>query len=307
MTSTDEQLRQRYPLAFEGHVHSARYAFFGDRTRIYEDLTIIFAGHEQCAPDYRIERASYPYFVVEIPLGGACMLGVNGNDHRLAAGTIGGFAPGVAHRYDETDDDPLEHIFIAFTGSRAPGLMAAAGLEAGSVAPMRSAEETVQLAHALIDRAQGHSRYAHETATAYLSLILLLQADGTVADTGTDAEGGDVASGSAVTARRCREYIDAHTAQPLSPATVAHACSVDVRYLAQLFRKHLNTTPREYITAAKMSRAAALLLSSNLSVGEVAASTGFTDAYHFSRNFKRYHGVAPREFRRVHAPQQGVH
>ena len=42
-----------------------------------------------------------------------------------------------------------------------------------------------------------------------------------------------------------------------------------------------------------------LLLSSNLTVGEIAISVGFSDPFHFSKVFKTSVGIAPSEYREI--------
>jgi len=50
----------------------------------------------------------------------------------------------------------------------------------------------------------------------------------------------------------------------------------------------------------KLNKAASLLLTSSRPVHEVAAQVGFEDPYHFSRNFKKFHGLSPRNYRLAH-------
>jgi AraC-like DNA-binding protein len=47
-----------------------------------------------------------------------------------------------------------------------------------------------------------------------------------------------------------------------------------------------------------MNHAAELILRGNLPVKVAGAQVGFDDPYHFSRCFKRVHGVAPNSFGR---------
>jgi AraC-like DNA-binding protein len=50
-----------------------------------------------------------------------------------------------------------------------------------------------------------------------------------------------------------------------------------------------------------MARARQLLITSDHTVAEIAASVGYQDPFYFSRQFRAVNGVSPREFRaRVH-------
>ncbi len=67
--------------------------------------------------------------------------------------------------------------------------------------------------------------------------------------------------------------------------------------LVRLFRKHLNTTPREYANRYRMEHARQLLLLGEFSVKEVAARLGFRNQFYFSRLFRRCFGVPPSQTR----------
>ena len=56
--------------------------------------------------------------------------------------------------------------------------------------------------------------------------------------------------------------------------------------------------PNEYLTRFRINKAAALLRTNNLSVGEAAYFTGFSDQLYFSRVFKKYKGMPPSKYLR---------
>jgi len=68
---------------------------------------------------------------------------------------------------------------------------------------------------------------------------------------------------------------------------------VSAKTLQDAFRRFRGISPREAIRAARMSRAQELLRTSNLRVGEIAATLGYSTPCNFSRDFARYFGVPP--------------
>jgi transcriptional regulator GlxA family with amidase domain len=50
----------------------------------------------------------------------------------------------------------------------------------------------------------------------------------------------------------------------------------------------------------KLNLAATLLLTTSRPVHKIAEQVGFEDPYHFSRNFKKFHGFSPRNYRLAH-------
>ena len=79
---------------------------------------------------------------------------------------------------------------------------------------------------------------------------------------------------------------------------MAEFCGLSDDQLRRNFLRHTGMLPKAYLEELKLRRAAELLLSTRLPVREVAARFGYLDAYHFSRRFKRFSGLAPEHYRR---------
>ena len=88
----------------------------------------------------------------------------------------------------------------------------------------------------------------------------------------------------------------------ISPVTMGISRS----HLYRLFMKHISMPPNEYLTRYRIQKASLLLEASNLSVGEAAYSTGFSDQLYFSRVFKKYKGISPSQYsKRSHLNKKG--
>lgn len=64
------------------------------------------------------------------------------------------------------------------------------------------------------------------------------------------------------------------------------------------FKSLCGMSPARYIARRRLESARVLLCNPELKLEAVAAATGFHDAFHLSKCFKRFAGVSPREFRR---------
>ena len=67
--------------------------------------------------------------------------------------------------------------------------------------------------------------------------------------------------------------------------------------LRRLFSAHLQTTPRDWLRRQRIQRAQDLLLRQGVTVSAVAEACGFSDIYHFSREFRRVVGLSPTAWR----------
>jgi transcriptional regulator GlxA family with amidase domain len=91
--------------------------------------------------------------------------------------------------------------------------------------------------------------------------------------------------------------IDAGAAEPLSLADMARRAGLGRYHFLRAFRAATGTTPHQYLIAARLRRAARLLLTTALPVTEVALEAGFGDLSNFIRTFRRAAGRSPRAFR----------
>lgn len=67
--------------------------------------------------------------------------------------------------------------------------------------------------------------------------------------------------------------------------------------LTRWFRKHLHTSPREYLESVRLSNAAVLLLNGH-SVTEACMRSGFSDCSHFIVLFKKKFGETPLKYKK---------
>jgi AraC family transcriptional regulator of arabinose operon len=86
--------------------------------------------------------------------------------------------------------------------------------------------------------------------------------------------------------------------EPLSLDRVAQACGLSVSRLAHLFREQIGLPPQQYLEELRLQRAAQLLRSTGLRIGEVAAETGYAGAFYFSSRFRKKFGQSPCQYRR---------
>ncbi|MDD5707669.1 MAG: AraC family transcriptional regulator [Kiritimatiellae bacterium] len=66
---------------------------------------------------------------------------------------------------------------------------------------------------------------------------------------------------------------------------------------AHIFAGVTGEPPRRFMVRMRLHHAERLLRDSGMSIGEIAEAAGFRDIYFFSRQFKRYNGLCPTEYR----------
>lgn len=93
------------------------------------------------------------------------------------------------------------------------------------------------------------------------------------------------------------EYIEENLEAPLERKDLAERSHLSVSRFATLFRTVLGVSPSGYVREVKLQHSQSLLLSTNLTVGEIAAHCGFRSQFHFSRLFRTRFGLSPTLYR----------
>ena len=92
-------------------------------------------------------------------------------------------------------------------------------------------------------------------------------------------------------------HVQRHLAEPIGIPELAALVNLSPSRFRHLFRTQLGVGPAQYMQRLRLRRARLLLERTFLSVKEVMALVGYNDPSHFSRDFRRAHGVAPSTLR----------
>lgn len=256
-------------------------------------LTIVYGGCEYCAADYQINRSGFPYWCLEFVVAGRGEVVVAGGPPRiLKPGAIFVYGPGTTYQMKSDSARPLVKYFVDFTGRGAAALLREAGFSPGTHAHVFPPGPVAAAFDQLIDAGLDATPHASRRTAVLLEALLLGCADRRVPDHAAESRAFD-------TYRRCRDLIDG--LDPTGPvirsiAATAHACHIDSAHLCRLFSRFGHITPYHYLMQRRMAAATARLSQPGCLVKEVAEEFGFADPYHFSRAFKRFHGIAPALF-----------
>ncbi|WP_134725807.1 GlxA family transcriptional regulator [Paracoccus luteus] len=98
--------------------------------------------------------------------------------------------------------------------------------------------------------------------------------------------------------RRALHFMEQQLDHPPSIAAIARYCGVSVRQLERIFREALNETPVAAYRRMRLNYGRHLLTASLYSITEIAHTSGFSDAAHFSREFRKRFGIPPQQYRR---------
>jgi len=99
-------------------------------------------------------------------------------------------------------------------------------------------------------------------------------------------------------ARRAKDFLNANLDGDVSLASVAAECNLSVSHFAHAFRRTFGRPPHRWLMERRIDVAEGLLLTSRLTLAEIASKCGFADQSALSRSFKRVLGESPGAWRR---------
>lgn len=101
--------------------------------------------------------------------------------------------------------------------------------------------------------------------------------------------------------RTVLRYIEEHYADSIRLEDAALLVSLSPAYLSNIFKKETGENFVDYLNSYRIEHAKTKLKDSNLSVNEISYSVGFQDARYFSKLFKKYVGITPKDYRKIYS------
>lgn len=90
--------------------------------------------------------------------------------------------------------------------------------------------------------------------------------------------------------------VDSEYRRKLTVSALASAVNVSASQLTVLFQTYLGIPPAKYITRIRLEESKALLLSQQMSIGEIADYLGYSSIQHYSKQFREWFGCSPTAF-----------
>lgn len=97
---------------------------------------------------------------------------------------------------------------------------------------------------------------------------------------------------------RVLELIEENPCLDLTVDQMSKAARLSHDYMSRIFKNKTGMTPAKFLRNYRVTKAAELLCSTDMSISKIAVSLGFCDISVFSRQFKQIVGSSPSEFRK---------
>lgn len=112
-------------------------------------------------------------------------------------------------------------------------------------------------------------------------------------------ETADRSEQSVMKLKRTISYIRENYDKDITLSDMAKVSGFSVKYFCAFFKQMTEKTPIEYLKMYRIERAARKLLGTDMSITDIAYSTGFNDLSYFIKTFKEYKKCTPKNYRKI--------
>lgn len=259
------------------------------------DLYLVHCGQQQCPPGYTYDHKIPNEYHIHFILSGEGSLEINGAVYHLKADDIFLIPKNCPISYYAGAVKPWEYMWITFDGEMAGIYLEYAGLTEKSpvIHSVTPNQRYLPVIKRILDANQltianeiRRVGYLYEILTALIDARSVSRLSGkTRYDYSSDTY-FDYAI----------QYISSNYGRT-NVQDIAHYVGINRSYLASIFKKKLQVSPREYLIRYRLNAAEQLLISTPRSVQDIAEAVGYGNPLTFSKIFKQRYGASPKHFR----------
>ena len=250
----------------------------------YNDINPKECGKEICDPAHSYGPAVRSYYLLHFVVSGKGKFKCAGGEYELGKNDVFIIRPNEVTFYQADEKDPWTYIWIGFTARlHMPSVINSKNV---IYAPFLS--EIFYSCIKANDISQNGKGYEALLCSEIWKMIFELNER-------------DGRSGEAVEryVRSALNIMEAEYPMGITVADIAERLHLNRSYFSQLFKEVTGRSPGAHLLSLRMERAAELLCRIGLNVSVTANSVGYSDVFTFSRAFKSYYGISPRDYVRT--------
>lgn len=247
-------------------------------------LEINSCGFQNSTSDYTVIRKNgrKDYHILLIS-NGECQILHNKKQYLLTSGNFVIYFPDEEQKYSFKCESTS--LWCHFGGTAIDEILKAHGIESGVY--LYEPNKNVSEAFANIIR-YFHLPSKTKFANVFLLELLCHISDGT--ETAVQNKNQDIVL-------PILTYINAMYNRRITLEELARKAGYSKSRFSRIFTEVTKTTPIKYQNDIRLQTAREMLVTTNLSVKEIASSCGFEDALYFSRSFRKKYGISPTKVR----------
>ncbi|HEY2492219.1 MAG TPA: AraC family transcriptional regulator [Paenibacillus sp.] len=278
------------------HYHfTAGFNLFPDE----RDLTVLFSGEGKPYPAHKIGPSVHDYYLIHTVLEGEGFFQCGNISKTCQAGDTFVIFPGSLFSYQADSHSPWHYVWVALQGESVPQLLYDIGITRDR--PLLHSEHITEL-YSIYERIRvsfQQSAYPRlESLEASGWLRILLHHFGLANRSSLPVHPREMPDIIDRQIDQAIRWISLQFHQQISIEHMASTLGYHRAHLSKVFKQKTGISPKQYLLNVRMDKAKELL-GGSLTIDQVSSSVGFNDALYFSRQFHKWNGMSPTEYRHL--------
>lgn len=254
-------------------------------------LYLINMGLQHCQ-DHIIRKSGYPSYQILYCNNGSGTLIFDGNEYLINSKTAFFLPPDYPHEY-YANEDIWDIHWVVFDGIdnayTIPLILINVSMDKPSVIKLYDTNRLDLLFLSMHEAICSDKLYGTLKASGIL-YSFLLEFNRLVKDKSYGAHYNP-------SLLKAVEYINSHYNEQISLQQLCDMTKITKQHMCLLFRTSLNARPMEYLSKKRLQEAKLLLATTDKTIEEIAAETGFNSTSYFCKQFRIYEKTTPGQFR----------
>jgi AraC-like DNA-binding protein len=258
---------------------------------------VVRAGHLRSAPDYRVERDHLPGHDFLLCLSGGGFILTGNRRFRVEANEMAWISGHHPHAHWADPADPWELLWLRVDGramEETCNMLSVARLPVFSGIAIESlGKEFLRILELMKLRPLALDAMLNAAVAEILALLC----------ENRQAEPLDpfgVLPGDSADVREALTKMALYPDRSWRVAVLARLCRLSEPHFYRKFKQATGSTPIDWLRRERINHARRRLLESDDPIKQISEQVGYNDPFFFSRDFKRYTGVAPKNYRKQH-------
>lgn len=261
------------------------------------DLSVLFSGEGKPLPGHKMGPSVHDYYLIHTVLEGEGVFQSGDNVQRCGKGDTFVIFPGALFSYQADQENPWHYIWVALHGEAVIKLLHEVGITRDR--PLFHSEDITKLydlyEHIRLSFQQSaYPRLESLEASGWLRLLVHQFGLANISSLPVySAQLPEVIDRQIDQAIR---WISLQFHQQISIDHMASTLGYHRAHLSKAFKQKVGLSPKQYLLKVRMDKAKELL-GGTLTIDQVSSSVGFNDALYFSKQFRKWSGMSPSEYR----------
>ncbi|TGY46110.1 AraC family transcriptional regulator [Clostridium perfringens] len=257
------------------------------------DLYLGYCGMEKCLPSHSYGPAVRNNYLIHYIIDGEGTYYVNGQSYRLRKNQGFLICPNTLTYYKASKDNPWTYMWISFNGIKAKKYLHYSNLNENNLIFEYTEDDSLEV---YINRMLELNKMSYSNELEIQGLLYLFLSKLAITKYERSLKKNNNMSDFYV--EKAVEFIQHNYLNPsLKVTDVANFIGLNRSYLTHIFKKSLELSPKEFLLNYRINEASSLLKNTNLSIGTISKSVGYTDQLAFSKVFKKIKGISPKAYR----------